>query len=142
LKSLPADQVILDGEIVALDETGRSSFQFKSSEGVPLAYYVFELLFLDSKDLRGQPLSAGRKLLAQLLKKPPENIRLSDELRGTKDELLRVGQQFGLEGLVAKPEHKIRTQTQVTNFKRLARVYRNLSATREPARPPQQGGRL
>jgi len=31
-----------------------------------------------------------------------ENIRLSDELRGTKDELLRVTQELGLEGLVAK----------------------------------------
>jgi len=41
-------------------------------------------------------------LLANLLKNPPENIRLSDELRGSKDELLRVAQEFGLEGLVAK----------------------------------------
>jgi hypothetical protein len=45
---------------------------------------------------------ARRKLVADLLKKPPERIRLSDELRGTKDELLRVAQEFGLEGLVAK----------------------------------------
>lgn len=43
-----------------------------------------------------------RKLLANLLKNPSENIRLSDELRGTKDELLRVAQEFGLEGRVAK----------------------------------------
>jgi bifunctional non-homologous end joining protein LigD len=52
LKSLPADQVVLDGEIVALDEKGRSSFQllqvFKSSEQrVPLVYYAFDLLFLE-----------------------------------------------------------------------------------------------
>jgi bifunctional non-homologous end joining protein LigD len=68
---------------------------FKSSEGVPLVYYVFDLLFLEGKDLRSQPLSARRKLLAQLLKKPPVNIRLSDEL-------LRVAHESGLEGLVAK----------------------------------------
>jgi ATP-dependent DNA ligase len=59
--------VILDGEIVALDEQGRSSFQllqiYKSSEQrVPLVYYVFDLLFLDGKDLRHEPLSARRKL--------------------------------------------------------------------------------
>jgi bifunctional non-homologous end joining protein LigD len=106
LKSLPVNRVIIDGEISALDEKGRSSFQllqiFKSSEGVPLVYYAFDLLFLEGKDLRTEPLSARRKLLANLLKKAPENIRLSDELRGSKDQVLQVAQQFGLEGLVAK----------------------------------------
>jgi bifunctional non-homologous end joining protein LigD len=106
LKSLPVDRVILDGEIAALDEKGRSSFQrlqiFKSSDGVPLVYYAFDLLFLEGKDLRKEPLSGRRKLLANLLKKAPENVRLSDELRGGKDEVLQVAQQFGLEGLVAK----------------------------------------
>ena len=54
LKALPADHVILDGEIVALDEKGRSSFQllqiYKSSEQrVPLVYYVFDVLFWKAK---------------------------------------------------------------------------------------------
>jgi len=106
LKLLPAKRVILDGEIAALDEKGRSSFQllqmFKSSGNVPLLYYVFDLLFLEGKDLREEPLTTRRRFLANLLKKPPEHIWLSDELRGIKDELLRVAQEFGLEGLVAK----------------------------------------
>jgi hypothetical protein len=106
LKLLPAERVILDGEIAALDEKGRSSFQllqlFKSSGGIPLVYFAFDLLFLEGKDLRKEPLSARRKLLAQVLKKSPENIRLPDDPRGTKNELLRVAQEFGLEGLVAK----------------------------------------
>ena len=46
LKLLPADRVILDGEIAALDEKGRSPFQllqmFKSSGDVPLVYYAFD----------------------------------------------------------------------------------------------------
>src|SRR6516225_10076564 len=88
LNLLPAERVILDGEIAALDEKGRSSFQllqmFKSFGDVPLVYYVFDLLFLEGKDLRDQPLSTRRKLLAQVLKKPPENIRLSDELAAAK----------------------------------------------------------
>ena len=49
LKLLPVDRVILDGEIAALDEKGRSSFQllqlFKSSGAALLVYYVFGLLF-------------------------------------------------------------------------------------------------
>src|SRR5262249_19074035 len=68
---------------------------------------VFDLLFLEGKDLRNQPLSARRKLLGNLLKKPSENIRLSDKLRGTKDELLRVAREFGLEGLVAKRPNSV-----------------------------------
>ena len=107
LKLFAVEQVILDGEIVALDEEGRSSFQllqvYKSSEQrVPLVYYVFDLLFVDGKDLRKEPLSARRKLLAEVLKKAPENIRLSEGLQGSEEDLLRVAREFGLEGLVAK----------------------------------------
>jgi ATP-dependent DNA ligase len=40
-----------------------------SQQGVPLVYYVFDLLFVDGKDLRKGPLSAKRKLLADILKK-------------------------------------------------------------------------
>jgi bifunctional non-homologous end joining protein LigD len=111
LKKLPVERAALDGEIAALDDKGRSSFQllqdFKSSGGVPLVYFVFDLLFLDGKDLRQQPLSAKCKLLAQVLKKAPENIRLSDELHGSRDDLLRVAQEFGLEGLVAKRPNSV-----------------------------------
>jgi bifunctional non-homologous end joining protein LigD len=107
LKSLSAERVILDGEIVALDEKGRSSIQllqvYKSSEQrVPLVYYAFDLLFLGGKDLRKEPLSARRKLLAEVLKRAPANIRVSEGLQGSKEDLLRVAQEFGLEGLVAK----------------------------------------
>jgi len=53
LKLLPAERVVLDGEIAALDEEDCSSFQllqlFKSSGDVPLVYYVFDLLFLERK---------------------------------------------------------------------------------------------
>jgi bifunctional non-homologous end joining protein LigD len=111
LKSLPTKHVVLDGEIAALDQKGRSSFHllqmFKSSEGVPLVYYVFDLLFLDGKDLRKERLGTRRNLLAKVLEKAFENIRLSGELRGSKEELLRVAQEFGLEGLVAKRKNSL-----------------------------------
>ena len=111
LKLLPAEHFVLDGEIAALDEKGRPSFQplqiFKSSGNVPLVCFAFDLLFLDGKDLREQSLSARRKLLAKLLEKALENIRLPGEIRGSKDELLRVAQEFGLEGLVAKRPNSV-----------------------------------
>jgi bifunctional non-homologous end joining protein LigD len=106
LKALKAKSFIIDGEIAALDEQGRSSFQLLQSyalrKGIPLVYYAFDLLSLDGADLRAQSLIERRKLLAALLKKAPPNIRLSEELRGSKEELLKLARQFRLEGLIAK----------------------------------------
>lgn len=106
LKSLTPKNVILDGEIAALDSNGRTSFQLLQSysirKNIPLVYYVFDLLNMDGADLRFRPLVERREVLTKLLKKAPENIRFSEELQGTKDELLQVARQFHLEGLVAK----------------------------------------
>ena len=106
LKALKAKSFIIDGEIAALDEQGRSSFQllqfYALRKGIPLVYYAFDLLSLDGADLRAQSLIERRKLLAALLKKAPPNIRLSEELRGSKEELLKLARQFRLEGLIAK----------------------------------------
>src|SRR5215469_14618698 len=111
LKLLLAERVILDGEIAALNERGRSSFQllqlYKSSGGVPLVYYVFDLLFLHGKDLCKKTLTARRELLIGLLKNAADEIQLSDELRGTKDELLRAAEEFGLEGQVARRKSSV-----------------------------------
>jgi bifunctional non-homologous end joining protein LigD len=106
LKLLSAKQAIIDGEIAALDQQGRASFQLLQSYGkakkTPLLYYAFDLLFLEGTDLRARPLVERRKLLASVLKKAPPNIRFSEELRGTKQELLQLAQKFHLEGLIAK----------------------------------------
>ena len=106
LKLLSVKNAIIDGEITVLDQNGKSSFQLLQSYGktkqTPLVYYAFDLLFLDGTDLRSRPLGERRKLLAKLLRQAPDNIRFSEDLRGTGDEVLRVARQFGLEGLVAK----------------------------------------
>ena len=106
LKALKSKSFALDGEIAALDQQGRSSFQLLQSYGIrkgtPLVYYGFDLLSLDGTDLRSRPLIERRELLAKLLKQAPENIKFSEELQGTREELLRVARQFHLEGLVAK----------------------------------------
>jgi len=106
LTSLTARQATIDGEITALDDEGKSSFQLLQSYGkakqTPIVYYAFDLLFFDGTDLRSRPLIERRKQLATLLKKAPPNIRFSEELRGTKEELLQVAHQFQLEGLIAK----------------------------------------
>jgi bifunctional non-homologous end joining protein LigD len=67
-----------------------------------LVYYAFDLHFLKGADLLKRPLTERRRQLEKILKKAPENIRFSAELRGGKDELLHVAEQFQLEGLIAK----------------------------------------
>ena len=107
LKSLSAEQFIIDGEIAALDPKGGSSFQLLQAYEIgeqrpPLVYYAFDLLFLEGADLRKQPLFERRRQLEKLLKKAPEDIRFSAELRGNKAQLLAVARQSDLEGLIAK----------------------------------------
>ena len=112
LRLVPAKSATLDGEIVALDKNGRSSFQllqgFAKNHKTSLVYYAFDLLFLNGTDLPERPLVERRKLLAKLLEKAPENIKFLEELRGDKDQLLKVGQQFHLEGLIAKRPDSLR----------------------------------
>ena len=94
LKLLTVKRVVIDGEIAALDSKGKTSFQLLQSYGtgkrIPLVYYAFDLLTLEGTDLRSRPLIERRKLLAKVLKKAPDNIRFSEELRGTKEELLQA----------------------------------------------------
>ena len=84
----------------------QSIFQLPQACGLakhtPIVYYAFDLLFFNGTDLRSRPLLERRKLLSRLLKKTASNIRFSEALRGTKEELLQEAWQFQLEGLIAK----------------------------------------
>src|SRR5688572_18283506 len=65
LAKLPNDTTI-DGEIVAFDEEGRPSFnalQNYGSSPAPVVYYVFDVVMLAGKDVRGEPLESRRTLL-------------------------------------------------------------------------------
>jgi len=73
LAGLDVKSAIIDGEVVALNAEGRSSFTalkdtLSSGKSVDLQYYVFDLLYLDGEDLRGLPLLERKARLASLLK--------------------------------------------------------------------------
>ncbi len=78
-KLLTVRNVVIDGEITALDSDGKTSFRLLQSYGsgkrTPLVYYAFDLLRLEGTDLRAQPFLQRRKLLAKLLRKAPDYIR-------------------------------------------------------------------
>jgi bifunctional non-homologous end joining protein LigD len=77
IAALNIQDAVIDGEIVALDEKGRSSFQLLQSfamgqERPPIVFYAFDLLWLNGKDLRNLPIEERKAKLEELLKKPPQ----------------------------------------------------------------------
>src|SRR5712691_11286909 len=79
LSSLP-DETVVDGEVVALDESGKPSFNTlqNHSAGARLHYFVFDVLILSGRDLMGEPLTKRRELLKKrILPKLSEPIRYS-----------------------------------------------------------------
>src|SRR6185312_13158263 len=76
LTKLKVGSALLDGEIVVLDEHGRSSFQRLQNalkDGrTPLTYYVFDILELDGHDLRQEPLSRRKEILRKVLDDAPK----------------------------------------------------------------------
>src|SRR6185437_13050779 len=67
-------EAVLDGELVALDQAGRSRFQLLQNaerERTRLLYCVFDLLYLDGKDLRGKALLERKTELVRILPKSP-----------------------------------------------------------------------
>jgi bifunctional non-homologous end joining protein LigD len=76
IAALDIQDAIIDGEIVALDEKGRSSFQLlqgfdMGQERPPIVLYAFDLLRLTGKDLQGLPIEERKAKLEEWLKKPP-----------------------------------------------------------------------
>jgi bifunctional non-homologous end joining protein LigD len=108
LSKLDVRDAVIDGEIVALDEKGRSSFQLLQAfqlgeKRPPIFFYAFDLLRLNGKDLRDSPIEERKAKLERLLKgESPEAIRYSASLGTDAEKLLAEASRFGLEGLIGK----------------------------------------
>jgi bifunctional non-homologous end joining protein LigD len=112
VKDLPTDEFVIDGEIVALDERGRSSFQLLQAlemEGrkAPLYYYVFDFLQAEGKNLMPLPLETRKALLSKLRGGVGDPIRYSAEIGRDAEALLKEIKRLGLEGIVGKQRHSV-----------------------------------
>jgi bifunctional non-homologous end joining protein LigD len=107
---LPARGALIDGEVVALDENGRTDFgrlqRALDGRGETLRYYAFDLLELDGEDLAGLPLIERKRRLAALLSDAPDVILYSDHIIGGGREILEQTCRMGLEGIVSKRADK------------------------------------
>jgi bifunctional non-homologous end joining protein LigD len=117
LSSLPnalaAREAILDGEIVALDARGHSSFERLQERmhvrapsehlvtQIPVVYFVFDLLYCDGYDLRKSSLIERKQLLNRVVR-TSERFRYSDHQLEMGKELFALAEQNGLEGILAK----------------------------------------
>jgi len=103
-RRLHAGSAVVDGEIVAVDEHGRPSFQAlqhrAAHPGHAIVFYAFDVLHLDGRDLTGLPLDERRRELPTVLGK--SGVLLSQELPGTAAQVAAAVRQLGLEGVIAK----------------------------------------
>ena len=100
-RSVRTPDCVLDGEVCALDERGRSSFSVMQQGSGPLVYYVFDVLEVDGEPVVDLPLAERRQRLSELLDLRADTIRLSD----TFDDgaaLYAAAKAEDLEGIVAK----------------------------------------
>lgn len=96
---------VVDGEIVVIDKDGFPDFSalqtWRSEADGELAYYIFDILWIDGVDLMNTPLRERRDLLQQII--PKEGIlRLSENFNVTATDLFSLSEKMGLEGIIAK----------------------------------------
>lgn len=112
---LPARELVIDGEACAVGDDGVPSFQrlqkWLSNErlGSSLTFPCFDLVWLDGRDLRKQPLEGRRQLLEDLVKDAPAPLSFARALEGDFDAILGAAKAAGLEGLVAKRKKSLYT---------------------------------
>jgi bifunctional non-homologous end joining protein LigD len=98
---LRADSVLLDGEVVAVDEDGRPSFQALHHQSAhTVVYYAFDLQHLNGRDLTATPLDERRNLLARVLN--GSRLLRSEPLPGSPAPIEKAVRELHLKGVVAK----------------------------------------
>jgi len=101
---------VLDGELVALDAKGKPRFSLMQNSGssaAALAYFAFDLLFLDGEDLRSLPLIERKERLAAIVPKTGSIIHFSDHIEKNGKKYFAAAQKQELEGVMAKRKDSV-----------------------------------
>ncbi len=115
-----AEELVVDGEIVAVDERGVSHFQLlqgrinldggqgieQASRKTPAFYYVFDILFLNGRDLTGLPLERRKEILSSIFI-PHGRVRLTESIEAGGEAFFEAAKQNGLEGIIAKSRRSV-----------------------------------
>ncbi len=126
------ESIILDGEIVVLDKVGMPSFQShqrrmnvdykadigKLSRKIPATYYIFDILYLDGKNLQNLDFIQRRGILSKVINKS-NKVQISEFFEERGKEIFDNVKTMNLEGIVAK--NKSSRYMQSTRIRRLAK---------------------
>jgi bifunctional non-homologous end joining protein LigD len=101
---LPMRSCLIDGEVVACDDTGLPNFQrLRQQHDDHHAFlYAFDLLELDGKELRSEPLEVRKQALIRLLANTMPGLQLNGHIADLGDVVFRHACQLGYEGIVSK----------------------------------------
>jgi bifunctional non-homologous end joining protein LigD len=116
IAALPVETIVLDGEIVALDEEGRSRFHLiqprihlsrahdiaAADEQIPVYFFAFDLLYVNGFNLMKFPLVERKAVLRKIVADNAGWIRFADHVEGSGMQFFKAVEQHGLEGIVAK----------------------------------------
>jgi len=119
-EEIDASAAVIDGEIVALDDSNRPSFELlqqrinlhspdeieAASERIPTTLYSFDLLYLDGESLMNVPIEERKNRLRRILRGRPR-LEYSDHVEGDGVAFYRKAEEMGLEGVVAKRKGSI-----------------------------------
>ena len=102
--------MVLDGEMIVCDESGKSDFQalqnhLSRTKSGDLEYAVFDILALDGKDLRNQSLVKRKEVLKDLMKEVPDHLLYSKHYKDKGEEMYKDACEKGLEGTIGKKEN-------------------------------------
>jgi bifunctional non-homologous end joining protein LigD len=101
---LPVRSCLIDGEAIVCDENGLAVFELIRRHGAlaSAVHCAFDLLELDGKDLRRQPIEIRKHLVAKLLKGSHLSIVLNEHFEEDGASVYRAACQLGCEGIVSK----------------------------------------
>ena len=123
VSELAANTALLDGEIVVEDDKGASNFSalqtdLKDGRSDRFAYYVFDLLYLDGRDLTGEPLLTRKAALERLLERSGGKgvLRYTPHFDEAGPLVLKHACDMGLEGVISKRRNAPYRSGRTDNF--------------------------
>jgi bifunctional non-homologous end joining protein LigD len=136
-QAVNAEQAILDGEIVALNEKGLPSFQLLQSrvglknkreierlgDEHPVVYTVFDLLYYNGFNLMPAQLVHRKTLLGEIVE-PNDRLRYSDHVLGSGEEFFEKARKTGLEGIIAKHQGSPYVQARSSDWLKIKTLQR------------------